>query len=71
MKINCLGCGHYFVVDSAYANYDGQMKCNTCGTILSVKTEEGAVKSASIVALSRRVSGSTEKPAKTQVGQTK
>ena len=60
MKINCLGCGHYFVVDSAYANYDGQMKCNTCGTILEVKIEDGDMKSSKIFALSKRVVGETK-----------
>jgi len=66
MKINCLGCGHSFPVDQAYENYDGQVKCNTCGTILAVKIEDGGIKSIEIVALSRRAAG---EPGEMQTGK--
>jgi len=57
MKIKCLSCGHDFELDRSYAEYNGQVKCNTCGTLLSVKIEDGMVKSSEIVALSKRVAG--------------
>lgn len=57
MKIKCLSCGHNFELDRSYAEYNGQVKCNTCGTLLKVKIEDGMVKSSEIVALSRRATG--------------
>ena len=44
MKINCLSCGHTVVLDDAYDNYEGQVKCFACSAILEIKTEEGNVK---------------------------
>lgn len=44
MKINCLACGHTVVLDDAYDNYEGQVKCFTCGAMLEIKTEEGNLK---------------------------
>jgi len=41
MKINCLACGHKVDLDdSAYENYQGQIKCFACGAILEIKTRE-------------------------------
>jgi DNA-directed RNA polymerase subunit N (RpoN/RPB10) len=49
MKINCLSCGHTVVLDDAYDNYDGQVKCFTCGATLEIKTEEGNLKRVNFV----------------------
>ena len=49
MKINCLSCGHTVVLDDAYDNYEGQVKCLACGAILEIKTEEGNVKTVEFV----------------------
>ncbi|OFW15546.1 MAG: hypothetical protein A3H27_18885 [Acidobacteria bacterium RIFCSPLOWO2_02_FULL_59_13] len=49
MKINCLSCGHTVVLDDAYDNYEGQVKCFACGALLEIKTEEGHVKTVQFV----------------------
>jgi DNA-directed RNA polymerase subunit N (RpoN/RPB10) len=55
MKINCLSCGHKVDLDDAYDDYEGAVKCFTCGAILNIKTEQGQLKSVSLVtAVSRR-----------------
>jgi len=44
VKINCLSCG--FAVnldDDTYSDYDGQVKCLVCKTILELKVTEGRV----------------------------
>ena len=49
MKINCLSCGHKVDLDDAYDDYEGQIKCFTCGAILEIKTEEGSLKTVRFV----------------------
>ncbi len=49
MKINCLSCGHKMDLDEAYSDYDGQIKCFICAAVLTVRTEEGRLKSVRIV----------------------
>jgi len=49
MKVNCLSCGHKVDLDDAYSDYEGQVKCFTCGAVLQVRTEEGSLKSVRIV----------------------
>ncbi len=44
MKINCLSCGHSVDIGDAYDDYEGQVKCFTCGAILEIRTEEGNVR---------------------------
>ena len=56
MKINCLSCGHTVVLDDAYDNYEGQVKCFACSAILEIKTEEGNVKSVQFVKIAVRPS---------------
>ena len=56
MKINCLSCGHTVVLDDAYDNYEGQVKCLACGAILEIKTEEGNVKTVQFVKIALRPS---------------
>jgi len=46
MKINCLFCGHAFVIDDAYADYEGPLRCNTCEGLLEVRIEDGLIKRA-------------------------
>ena len=55
MKINCLSCGHNVDLDDAYDDYEGAVKCFACGAVLNIKTQEGHLKSVSLVtAVSRR-----------------
>ena len=49
MRVICLTCGHKIEVDSSYSNYEGQIKCFVCDSILQIKTEKGEFKSVSIV----------------------
>ena len=56
MKINCLACGHTVVLDDAYDNYEGQVKCFTCGATLEMKTEEGNLKAVHFVRMIPRPS---------------
>lgn len=56
MKINCLSCGHTVVLDDAYDNYEGQVKCFACGAILEIKTEEGHVKTVQFLKIALRPS---------------
>ena len=44
MKLNCLSCGHTVDLRDGYNDYDGQVKCFTCGALLAVRTQEGQVK---------------------------
>lgn len=50
MNVNCLSCGHWLNLRDAYDDYAGQVRCFICGSLLSIRTEEGCVKS---VALAR------------------
>lgn len=45
MKINCISCGHKIDLDDAYDDYEGQIKCYVCGSILEIQTREGGVRS--------------------------
>jgi len=56
MKINCLSCGHQVVLDDAYDNYEGQVKCFACSAMLEIKTEEGNLKSVHFVRMVSRPS---------------
>ncbi len=44
MKINCLSCGHKIEIDDAYDDYEGAIKCYTCGGLLEIKTDSGSLK---------------------------
>lgn len=44
MKINCLSCGFHIDLDDAYSDYEGQIKCYTCKTVLEIKAENGLLK---------------------------
>ena len=45
MTINCLYCGHKVEIGEAYDDYDGQLKCWVCGTLLAIKTTGGKINS--------------------------
>jgi len=54
LKLNCINCGHNVGLDeNVYADYDGQIKCNACSAILSVKIEDGKLKFMDFVKLSK------------------
>jgi hypothetical protein len=44
MKVNCLCCGHAVDLRDGYDDYDGQIKCFACGSLLAIRTREGQVK---------------------------
>lgn len=52
MRINCIWCGHKVELDDVYDNYDGYVKCFTCGGLLKIKTEEGGLKSVALIRVS-------------------
>ncbi len=46
MKINCTSCGFSVDLDDeAYSDYEGQVKCYTCGALLAINVKEGHIKS--------------------------
>lgn len=49
MKVNCLSCGHAVDLRDSYDDYQGQVKCLTCGGLLAIRTEDGEVKSVEYV----------------------
>jgi ribosomal protein S27E len=56
MKINCLSCGHSLGLDEeVYSDYEGQVKCWSCGALLEVKLEEGRLKSVKSLKLTSSV----------------
>ncbi len=48
MKINCICCGFKVDLDDAYDDFEGQIKCFVCGTLLDIKTQEGCIRSVRI-----------------------
>lgn len=44
MKINCLFCGFNIDIGEAYDDYEGQIKCYVCHSLLEIKTVEGQVR---------------------------
>ena len=49
MKINCVSCGHIIDLRDNYDNFDGQVKCFACSGMLQMRTEEGEVKSVTLL----------------------
>lgn len=45
MKLNCVSCGHNIDLDDSYCEYQGQVKCYGCNAVLTVKYENGNIKS--------------------------
>lgn len=52
-KLNCLSCGHNVDLSEAYDDFEGQIKCFACGCILSIKMQEGKLKSIQFVKMVR------------------
>lgn len=48
MKINCVSCGHNMMLDDAYDDFEGLVKCYVCGALLHVKTCEGKIKTVNL-----------------------
>ena len=48
MNVNCLSCGHLLDLRDAYDNYQGQVRCFICGSLLGLHSEEGQVKAVSM-----------------------
>ncbi len=44
MKLNCLSCGHTVDLRDGYNDYDGQVKCFTCGGLMAIRTQDGQIK---------------------------
>jgi transcription elongation factor Elf1 len=57
MKLNCLSCGHSVDLRDDYSDYNGQVKCFVCGALLTIRTEDGLIKS---VTLSSRATQSSD-----------
>jgi len=54
LKLNCINCGHSISLDeNVYVDYEGQIKCNACSAILSVKMEDGKLKFMDFVKIAR------------------
>ena len=45
MNVNCLSCGHSLDLRDAYDDYEGQVRCFICGSLLKMRSTEGNVKS--------------------------
>ena len=56
MRINCLQCGHKIDLGEAYDDYEGQVKCFVCRSILQIRSTYGRLKSVKCVKLVRRPS---------------
>jgi len=54
MKINCICCGHTLDLGDNYDDYEGQIRCWVCASILAIRTADGKVRSVHTVELSHR-----------------
>jgi len=61
MKMNCLSCGHVVDLRDSYDDYEGQIKCFVCGALLSIRTENGQVKSVQFVSGRAQISNSVSR----------
>jgi hypothetical protein len=48
MKLNCLSCGHCLDLHNDYGDYNGQVKCFVCGALLTIRTEDGQIRSVTL-----------------------
>ncbi|MGO9571173.1 MAG: hypothetical protein ACLP5H_26910 [Desulfomonilaceae bacterium] len=49
MKVNCVSCGHNMMLDDAYDDFEGLIKCYVCGALLQIKTCDGKIKSVNLM----------------------
>jgi hypothetical protein len=45
MNIHCMSCGHSIELGSAYDTYQGPLRCVVCKTLMTVRIEEGQLRS--------------------------
>jgi hypothetical protein len=50
MEINCLGCGFKVDLSDSYDDYEGQIKCYACGTIMELAAHEGCIRAVKLPA---------------------
>ncbi|MBC8876530.1 MAG: hypothetical protein H8E44_44445 [Planctomycetes bacterium] len=63
MKLNCVSCGHAVDLRNSYDHYEGQVKCFACGTLLSIRTEDGQVRSVAYASSTPQISNSATQQA--------
>lgn len=51
MKVNCVSCGHNMMLDDAYDDFEGLVKCYVCGALLYLKNSDGKIKSVNLACL--------------------
>jgi hypothetical protein len=45
IKLNCLACGHLLELGEAYEDYEGEVRCWGCRTVLEIALREGKLRS--------------------------
>jgi len=48
MNIRCLSCGHTIDLDDAYSDYEGQIKCLKCNSLLEVRLSDSILRSVNL-----------------------
>jgi len=48
MKLNCVSCGHSLDLYDDYRDYEGQVSCYVCGALLTIRTENGQIRSVTL-----------------------
>ena len=48
MNFRCLSCGHTIVLDDAYSDYEGQIKCLKCNSLLEIRLSNSLLKSVNL-----------------------
>ena len=59
MKVNCLSCGHSLDLRDAYDDYEGQVRCFICASLLAIRTQDGHVKSVELARSARAAAACT------------
>jgi hypothetical protein len=54
MNVNCVSCGHSLDLRDAYDDYEGQVRCFICGSLLKLRSADGHVKSVELAAVARQ-----------------
>ncbi|MEL6499004.1 MAG: hypothetical protein AAF937_01780 [Planctomycetota bacterium] len=57
MRVNCLHCGHAFGLDASYSDYEGMLRCPTCGGLLEARIEDGLIRGVRLGSLAAPPSG--------------
>ncbi len=45
MLIHCMYCGHSIELSEAYHDYQGPLRCAVCKSLMTVRVEEGQLRS--------------------------